>query len=383
VAAIVQREISSPIPSIKVDDARRAMGRLANFVRRQLPTKVIGVAGSNGKTGTKHLIAAALGGKLRGTTSPKSFNNDIGVPLTIFEADPSHDFVVLEMGTNHPGEILNLTRIAEPDIAVITSIGAEHLEFLHDLDGVRRENAAIIRGMKPDGLLIINGDDPGLITAVAEYSGRKITFGFDGGNDLRVTDFSTTANGIQFRINGTGETFTIPLLGKHTASNALAAIAVARDLAVDDRTIIAGLAKAVGPQGRLQLQHAGRITILNDAYNANPTSMRAALETLRDMNHVGRKIAILGDMRELGGTADFYHREIGKFLRTCGFDATWCVGSKATLIADAARGTCDTRLYADAAECADEAKSLLRDGDLVLLKASHSIGLEAVANAIL
>jgi UDP-N-acetylmuramoyl-tripeptide--D-alanyl-D-alanine ligase len=383
-AAMVHQDLSTPngFTLIKVDDTRRAMGRLANFVRRRLPCAVIGVAGSNGKTGTKHLINAALAGKLRGSTSPKSFNNDIGVPLTIFDADPSHDYVVLEMGTNHPGEILNLTNIAEPNIAVITSIGAEHLEFLGDLDGVRRENAAIIQGMKPDGLLVINGDDDGLQNAVAGFPGRTITFGFNSENQLRVTDFFATENGIQFRANGVGPMFTVPLLGRHAASNALAAVAVARHLGVDDATIAAGLARSTGPEWRLQIQKAGGVTILNDAYNANPHSMRAALETLRDMKATGRKIAILGDMRELGATADFHHREMGQFAAGCGLEALWCVGEKADLIAESATVSPDIRRFADAAECAATVASLLQNGDLVLLKASRGIGLEAVAEAI-
>src|SRR3954464_3746647 len=159
-------------------------------------SKVIAVAGSNGKTSTKYLIDSILSSKLRGSMSPKSFNNDIGVPLTILPADPTQDYLVLELGTNHPGEIKVLTEMARPDISVITNCGAEHLEFLGDLMGVRQENAAIINGLQPGGALIINGDDPELRDAVAGYSGKIITFGFnEKGNDLFASDIRCDETG--------------------------------------------------------------------------------------------------------------------------------------------------------------------------------------------
>ena len=166
VAALVEappQQTLANVLLIQVPDTRAAMGKLATYVRKQMRSKVIAVAGSNGKTSTKHLIDAALCAKLRGSISPKSYNNDIGVPLTIFPADPMQDYLVLEMGTNHHGEIRRLTEMALPDIAVITNCGADHLEFLGDLMGVRRENASIIQGLSPRGLLVVNGDDPDLI----------------------------------------------------------------------------------------------------------------------------------------------------------------------------------------------------------------------------
>src|SRR5579863_6500175 len=181
VAALVEQPPPQSLPNvllIEVTDTRAAMGKLANHCRKEMKAKVIAVAGSNGKTSTKHLIDAALCGKLRGSISPKSWNNDIGVPLTIFPADPLQDYLVLEMGTNHHGEIRPLSEMAAPDVAVITNCGADHLEFLDDLMGVRRENAGIISGLNPKGLLVVNGDDPDLLAAVRDYSGQIITFGF-------------------------------------------------------------------------------------------------------------------------------------------------------------------------------------------------------------
>lgn len=429
IAAMVDRAVAADLPLIRVNNTRTALGRLANHVRRQLKCKVIAVAGSNGKTGTKNLIHAALKSTLTGTISPKSFNNDIGVPTTIFAASASDDYLVLEIGTNHPGEILNLTRIAEPDIAVITNIGAEHLEFLGDLDGVTKENAQIIAGLNPRGLLILNSDrnkgdcphypsgekgDSHLLSAVGSYPGRKVTFGFDADNDLHPTEIRCETDGIYFRLKDEtpmlrhaeeharmatdpalrrtsepafNEVIFIPLIGRHTAVNALAAIAVARELGVHDRDIRAGLAVATGPEMRLQLQTAGSVKILNDAYNANPHSMRAGLETLRDMKSGGRKVAILGDMRELGSVADRYHLEIGRFAAKCGLAHLVCVGEKAKLIAEAAIDSgmdADTvKRFTDADQCASSIASIVGGDDLVLLKASRGMKLEIVANALM
>lgn len=337
------------------------MGRLGNYVRHLLRGNVIAVAGSNGKTGTKNLIHSVLKKSLNGTISPKSFNNDIGVPTTIFAAEPADNYVVLEVGTNHHGEVLNLTTIAEPDIAVITNIGAEHLEFLDDLDGVTRENAQIIAGLNPEGLLVVNGDCPALVKAVENFVGTKITFGLGEHNDLQPIGMRCLADGVRFRLRNlrpierraglsdmrhtstdsqrdrlVSEEIYIPQMGRHTAVNALAAIAVARYLGIDDGKILEGFATAIGPEMRLQLQAAGTVKILNDAYNANPHSMHAALETLRDMETPGRRVAVLGDMKELGTATDRYHHEIGLFAATCGIDHLICVGEKAQLIADAA-----------------------------------------------
>src|SRR5688572_9223993 len=205
---------------IQVPDTRKAMGKLATVVRQQLKAKVVAVAGSNGKTSTKHLIDAALRGRLRGSMSPKSFNNDIGVPLTIFPANPLDDYLVLEMGTNHPGELRVLAKMARPDVAVITNCGAEHLEGLGDLAGVRKENASIIMGLDLKGLLVVNGDDPDLVAAVSDFPGQKLTFGFNKTNDLFAADVRCDESGVRFVLNGRkGQEVFVPLLGRHTASN--------------------------------------------------------------------------------------------------------------------------------------------------------------------
>ena len=372
---------------IQVSDTRVALGRLARHVRQQLRAKVIAVAGSNGKTSTKHLIHAALRGRLRGTISPKSFNNDIGVPLTIFPAEATQDYLVLEIGTNHHGEIKPLSDMAQPDIAVITNCGAEHLEGLSDLAGVRRENAQIISGLNPRGLLIVNGDDPELLAAVKDWPGKRLTFGFKDSNDLFATDIRCTTRGTEFSLNNRKERVFVPMLGRHSAANALAAFGVARALRVSEAEAIESLAKSDVPDMRLQIQNAGAITILNDAYNANPSSMKAAIETLAVLESPGRRIAVLGEMRELGPSSERYHREIGAGIAAVGgIDLLMCVGEPGRWIAESAvaagfRAENVVRCK-DAASAASEICGLLRDGDLVLVKASRTIHLEIVANAI-
>lgn len=386
IGAIVQArpaDVPEDFPLIEVADTRKALGKLANFLRKRFRhTKVIAVAGSNGKTGTKHLIHAALGKRFSGTISPKSFNNDIGVPLTLFAVESRHDYVVVECGTNHPGEIETLSRIAEPDVAVITNAGPEHLEFLGDLDGVRKENAAIASSMAAGGCLIVNGDDRALVASCAGFAGRKVTFGLDKKNDLWADQIACDFDGVSFRVNGSRLRVRIPLLGRHVASNALAAIGVARRYGVTDEQMLAGLAQATGPAMRLEPVEADGIRFLNDAYNANPASVLAALETLNDLQHPGRKIAVLGDMLELGPGSDDFHREAGRQAMRCRLDGLFCVGPLAALIAAGAvrSGMSSGRVeaLADVDEAAGILRERLRPGDLVLLKGSRGVGLEQV-----
>jgi UDP-N-acetylmuramoyl-tripeptide--D-alanyl-D-alanine ligase len=393
IAAIVQ-DVPADLPKgmqvIQVKDTRVALGKLATIVRKQLQGKVIAVAGSNGKTSTKHLIAAALSGKLKGTHSPKSFNNEIGVPLTIFPADARQDFLVLEMGTNNPGEIRNLARMALPDLAVITNCSAEHLQGLGDLMGVKHENASIVEGIdEKKGLLIVNGDDPELLKVLEHWKGKKLTFGFGKQNNLFATDIETDATGCRFTVNGNPkQRFFVPMLGRHTAGNALAAIAVARRLGLSEEDIAAGLANAQGPDMRLQLQKSGDVTVLNDAYNANPASMKAALETAGHLPVAAgaRRFAIIGDMLELGTSSERFHREVGDFAAKQGFDALICVGPQAKWIKEAALagGMNPKRVahFEDSTAAAVKVPTWLRAGDLVLLKGSRGMRLEKIANAI-
>ena len=319
--------------------------------------------------------------------SPKSFNNDIGVPLAIFPADPMQDYLVLEIGTNHLGEVKHLSEMASPDIAVITNVGAEHLEGLGDIDGVRREEASIITGLNPKGCLIVNGDDAPLLSLVSQYKGQRITFGLNPSNDLFATEIDCEADGVLFQ----SEWQRPPERVCADARKAQCLQRAGRDrgrakMGLAEEAIIESLAHAHGPDMRLQLSHSNGVTILNDAYNANPNSTRAAIETLVSLPSRGRRVAIVGDMLELGAHSDRYHDEIGEMIGQTRLDLLVCVGKNAQRIASSAKaaGLDGARVvvYPDAETAARGFVRRVRSSDLVLLKGSRSIGLEAVAKAI-
>jgi UDP-N-acetylmuramoyl-tripeptide--D-alanyl-D-alanine ligase len=371
---------------IQVDNTRVALGKLARFVRQQFrSTKVIAVAGSNGKTGTKHMIHAALSRRFAGSMSKKSFNNDIGVPLTIFDTDESADFVIVEMGTNHPGEILALTQIALPDIAIITGCAEEHLEHLRDIAGVRRENSSIVAGLQPRGALVVHGDDPELTRHIASiYRGLTIRFGLERNNDLFATDITVCESGTQFKLNGR-QIVRIPALGAHNACNALSAIAVAKRLGVPDDAIVAGLGASTSPEMRMQMLKYGGVTVIHDAYNANPSSMRAAISTLSELETAGRRVAVLGEMRELGDAFARCHRDIGQAVAGSKIDVLVGVESGGNVIVERAvqAGFAgEKHTFASSRECAQAIPSIVRNGDLVLVKGSRSVEMEHAVEAI-
>ena len=391
VAAIVDREPDVDLPNMKfiqVPDTRIALGRLATHVRGLMrKCRVIAVAGSNGKTTTKHLVQAALSCKLAGSISPKSFNNDVGVPITIFDADPNQDYLVLEIGTNHRGEIRTLANIARPDIAVITNCGAEHLEGLGDLRGVRQENASIIEGMSSTGLLVIHGDDQELRSAVRHFPGRIVTFGFEPTNDVWAEDVQVHDTGTSFRLNGRSTRVFVPMIGRHNALNALAAIAVAKRFVLPEDEMILSLGQSSRPEMRMQRTDTPFLTLLNDAYNANPSSMLAGLNTLVDLESEGRRVAILGDMKELGDHSERYHREIGRKVAEwrANIDLLITIGREAKFIAMDALShkfpKSRVRSYEDVSRALPLIK-LIREHDLILLKGSRSMRLETLVDPL-
>lgn len=357
----------SELTIIRVPDTRSAMGQLARFVRNQLTrTRVIAVGGSNGKTGTKHLIHSVLKTRRRGSMSPKSFNNDIGVPLTLFEVQPEDDYVVVEIGTNHPGEVRHLSELCQPDLAVITSIGEEHLEFFHDLDGVRQENAQIIHGLRPGGTVWIPGDD----LALRGMLPQARTFGLND-CEYKADDIQTGLDGTRFSLEGMS--FELPQIGRHHAINALPAIAIGRQMGLDDDSIREGLARSTSPEMRMQKRVIGPVTLINDAYNANPTSVRAALETLAEIPWSGRKVVVLGQMRELGKNSVDFHRSLGKLARSMGFVCHF-VGEDYKE---------QENWYPDSVEAREKIPGRLDEGDLVLLKGSRGTRLELIEQGVI
>jgi len=385
----------APVGIIRVADTSRALLRLAAAYRKTLDTiRVIAVAGSAGKTTTTRLIHALLSSRLRGSHSPKSFNNAVGVPLTLLSAGPSDQYLICEVGTNAPGEIAALGQIVEPDVAVITSIGREHLEGLGSVEGVVREEAAILSYLRPGGLAVATADAPGLAEHL-KCCPNAVTFGRAQDADLRLTSVEhiTDASGqtcVRFVVNGR-TMYTAPLLGEHNALNALAAIAVARRFGIPEEQIAAALAAARGPEMRMQRLSIGGIDVINDAYNANPESMIAALHTLAQVGAgAARRVAVLGDMLELGQAAPDAHREVGEtILRLGTIDLVVIIGHLGLYTAERLGrepdGWTEERYVLvsdlDRGQAAGVA-ALLKPGDCVLLKGSRRMRLERIVDAL-
>ena len=378
-----------PMSVLKCDDTIRGLNRLAAAYRRDIRAKVIAVGGSNGKTTTKQMIHTLLSRRLSGVASPKSFNNNIGLPLTLLSVEPQHEYVILEVGTNAPGEVAALGHVAAPDIVVITSVGLEHLEFLGDLKSVAREEASLARFVAHDGILFLTNESPELLAALRLFKVPCFTVGPAGsGADLEATLIEQSMDGLRFVVNGRND-YRLAMFGRHNVFNALLAIGVARRFGLAEEQITAGLAAIEPPSMRMQPQRFGSCFVLNDAYNANPSSMARALETFAELpldngssRHM-RRVAILGDMLELGPRGGEFHAQVGDLAVRHRLDLLVAVGPLMKHAADAA---VSRRLAAfhmpDTAAAVTQISSLLKPGDAILLKASRGMGLEKLLPAI-
>lgn len=382
---------------LRVADTRAALLRLGGAWRKQLEgTRVIAVVGSNGKTTTVRLIDAALGSTMRGSASIKSFNNAIGVPLTILGAKRGDQYLVCEVGTSAPGEIATLSQVVQPDIAVITSIGREHLEFLGSIKGVAAEESSVLDHVRPGGLGVISAESPELDEVLRARASRLgpgagptlIRFGTSPNSDVRVAGTEPTSEGTRFTLNDKAA-FSIPLIGPHNASNAAAAVAVARRLRIADDDIRRGLASVKGAAMRLERTRIGDIELINDAYNANPDSVLAAIGTLGSLSPRpgGGRVLVLGDMLELGPDGPALHDDVLRAVAgDAGIDRVVLVGplmaARARLVASV-RGEPSVVAVPDSSfDNAARAASLVSRGDVVLLKGSRGMRLERIAEAI-
>ncbi|MBN8599093.1 MAG: UDP-N-acetylmuramoyl-tripeptide--D-alanyl-D-alanine ligase [Planctomycetes bacterium] len=380
---------------LQVENVGKALLRCAAEYRKTLDgTRVISVGGSNGKTTTTRLIEAVLSRHFRGVSSPKSFNNAIGVPLTILSARAGDQYLLCEVGTNAPGEIAELAAVVAPEIAVITSIGREHLEGLSSIRGVIAEEASIATAIRSGGVAIIAANPPELNDAVHGLMGGPkganiVRFGASSDAEMRVESVSTDELGTSFSINKRSK-FRIPLLGAHNAMNGAAAVAVARRFGLEDGAIAAALEQASGPEMRMRLEVKGPITLLNDAYNANPDSMLASLKAFADLarhRNAARRVAVLADMLEMGEAGPDAHREIGEAVAADeSIDLAIVVGPLMMFAAERIlKKRSGERVY-NLPEMNDETArriaAMLRPGDFVLLKGSRGMGVERVAKAL-
>ena len=367
---------------ITVDDTIKALGTLAVEHRKKaLVTTVIAVTGSNGKTTTKRMIDHILSRRFTGSAGPKSFNNDIGVPLTLLGVMRNDDYVICEIGSNAPGEIRQLSRMTRPNIGVITSIGPTHLEKLGSLQNVAVEKASMLNMLADDALAVVWGDSDELNHAAKAYDGRMVKFGRTEQCQLRLSDYRPVGRGCVFEINGRLRA-ELSVTGSHNALNAMAAIAAAQRMGIDPAEAAAELADFAGIPMRLEWIQAGSITVINDAYNANPSSLAAAGEVLSSAE-ASRRVLIAGDMLELGEAAEEFHRQAGVQLGRSGVDLLIGVGALGRYIAMGADGgDVETLSFDSVEDLSAEIVDLLEPGDTVLVKGSRSMGMERLVDTI-
>lgn len=385
------------ISLLQVEDTHATLRQIARAYRGFLAAhdvKVIAVTGSNGKTTTRHLIHAAMSANFCGTQSPKSFNNHIGVPLTLLGASEHDDFVVVEIGTNHPGEVATLGELVCPDAAVIVSVGQEHMEFFGTLDAVAAEETSIAAYVRPGGFVLVPPSPIMDESRVRNTMAERVAWLEVEGVEVTQLDSDDETVSRQRIILSDGATFELPLLGQHNAMNAALAFEVARQFGAVAKSIAEALEEVKPVPMRLQVETIGStgatITVVNDAYNANPDSMREALAVLalfKNGGKVGRRIAILGDMFELGDQAAHHHAELGREVaRYDDIDIAMFVGNFSGLAANALAKVWANERVVSWSRWNDSLPANVADrlepGDVVLIKASRGMALERLIAGI-
>ncbi len=370
-------------PYILVKSSIQALQDIAEFYRAQLDCKVIGITGSVGKTSTREFIAAVLAQKYRVLETEENFNNEIGLSLTILQIREEQEAAVLEMGISHFGEMRQLSKIAKPDICVITNIGQSHMEFLGSRAGILAAKTEIFEHMAKKGDVCLNGDDD-MLCLIADVNGKKpVTFGMGKENDVYADGICLQGYaGSTCSIHTKTGTFRadIPLPGRHMVFGALAAAAVGGLCGLGAEEIAAGLLNVKAVKGRNYLIKSKKYNIIDDCYNASPESMKAALDLLR--GEPGRKVCILGDMGELGGQEEALHEEVGRCAAKAGIDCMIFVGKQAQAMARGAHGAHGAHCFATKEECIRALGALLQPGDTILVKASHFMAFHEIIEAL-
>jgi UDP-N-acetylmuramoyl-tripeptide--D-alanyl-D-alanine ligase len=378
------RELPRGTPILLHPSPRAALASLASWHRGRIAAPVLGITGSCGKTTTKNILLELLSTRLAAVGSPDSFNNDIGVPHTLFLADERSQAVVVEMGTNHPGEIAALCRIARPTAGVVTCVGASHLEGLGSVEGVAREKAALVQSLPPEGFCILNADCQWTAPMRKLARARVITFSVEGEGDLNATRVWSHPGGTTFRLED--REITSPLLGLHNVQNLLAALAACRGLGVRLEDVLPAVSRLRTCRRRLERIQAGRLTIIDDSYNANPESARASVRVLAGLHGHTRRILVLGDMLELGEGAPEQHYRIGCEAAQAGIDLLVAVGelSRAAAAGAIEGGLDESRVVhlAGTDEAILRVPALVRAGDVVLVKGSRLTGLDRLVQRL-
>ena len=391
VATLWNKDEENPptdISVILVDDTLEALQQLAKSYRHELDIKVVGITGSNGKTTAKDMVKAVLDTTYRVLKTDGNFNNHIGMPLTILRLDETHDIAVLEMGMSSRGEIEFLSNLAEPDVAIITNIGESHLQDLGSRDGIAEAKLEITSGLAPTGQLVYNGDEPLLTSRVVNPVFETVTFGSSEQNDLYPSAISAEELGTTFTVSReTTYSFFIPVLGKHNVHNALSAIAVGHYFGLDNETIAKGLKELKLTNMRMELvKRTDGLTFINDAYNASPTSVKAAITLMHDLEGYKQKILVLGDMLELGDQEKEFHKEVGEFIQAEKIDYVLTYGPLSVEIEQGAKNNfAEDKVmhFEEKDELVKKLTAITTREDVVLVKASRGMKLEEVISKMM
>jgi UDP-N-acetylmuramoyl-tripeptide--D-alanyl-D-alanine ligase len=388
-AVLVERLVPNcHLPQVVVPSTLEALGQLARYQRQRFSGKVAAVTGSAGKTTTRTMLATVLGQRYATHQPLKNFNNHVGVPLTILALRDDHQAAVLELGCSDFGEIRTLAEIAQPDLALVTNVGAAHLEKLGDLEGVARAKGELFAAMKPEGVCVVNIDDP-WVAAMPSASTRRLTYGTAQRADVRLVSRHSTgaAQRLTLELMGSLVEVNLALGGRHNAFDALAAAAAALALGLEENHIRAGLEACRASPGRLALrQGRGGSVVIDDTYNANPSSMAASLEAADELCGEGRLFVVLGDMLELGASAEKAHTELGRAVAEVEPCALVVMGEYAQLVRDGAveagleLSRCHIAPHFDGAATAIDDE--LRSGDVVLVKGSRGMKMENVVRLL-
>ena len=380
-AALWQKDVPNPplhLPILVVEDTLTALQEIARSYRSQLDVKVVGITGSNGKTTTKDMTANLLSLQYKVKKTEGNFNNHIGLPLTILGLDEDTELAVLEMGMSSFGEIEFLSELARPHAVIITNIGESHLQDLGSREGIASAKLEILKGLQENGMVIYNGDEPLLSEPLKQYKDKVVlkTFGRSEQSTLYPIDIEQNDQGSTFRINSHGDlTFELPVLGIHNILNALAAMLIADSFGIPFEKVNEGFSTLKLTNMRLELVKGAKgETILNDAYNASPTSMRAAIDLTSDLPGFEKKILVLGDMLELGPDEQSFHFEIGKGIDSSKIDYVFTFGELGEFIAKGAREAFPenrVRSFLNKVELIDELGNYTDEKTLILVKASR------------
>ncbi len=394
VCSVVSRRFRAPTHHgqfVYVDDVVRSLGKLAAWNRQQLGATVIAVTGSNGKTTTKNMLAHILGSRYRCRCSKNSYNNNIGVPLTLLSADRQDEYLVVEIGSNFPGEVGQLAEMVEPDAGMLTNVGHAHLQGFRSLDGVRAEKLSLFEHVRTNGLAIA---DRGAVAALSDLPRRDVlrwaTFGEHADADFHLAEVTGGLECTSSLINGLIRV-ELRVPGIHNAGNAAGVYAMCHGLGLSDDDVLTALRSFEMPEHRLCVERIGSITIIDDTYNANPNSMKAAIRTISMVpRESGRRILVVGEMAELGEASERLHRDVGEESSRAGLDVVVAIGESARPVtrrlswSEGANNSTSPQFvfWATVAEACEKLPSILRRGDTVLMKGSRVAGLDVLPSTL-